>query len=91
VCSSDLQGTTEACAGLAVRNMGGTNVIAALKLASGWLQKSGTFELGHKGRLVLFTDGKPEDNRALSADAYFTELTRPMHKLGGGEAAGTLE
>lgn len=57
-----------------VRSMGGTNIMAALRAAMNSLRAAGSFDQGRKCRIVLFTDGKPEDDRKLSTSAYFDEI-----------------
>lgn len=71
---SPTAGYAEVSAKVGVKSMGGTNALGALKAALGGLQGAGTFDQGRKGRIVLFTDGKPEDDRGLTLDQYFKEL-----------------
>lgn len=71
---SPTTGYTEVTAKLRVKSMGGTNILAALKSALAGLKAGGTFDQGRKGRIVVFTDGKPEDKRQLNLNQYFNEL-----------------
>jgi hypothetical protein len=57
-----------------LKSMGGTNILAALKAAMNSLRAAGSLDQGRKCRIVLFTDGKPEDDRKLSTSAYFDEI-----------------
>jgi hypothetical protein len=62
------------------RDMGGTNVIGALRASLAALETAQSFETGRKGRVVLFTDGKPEDDRNLSLGQYFDEIATFVDK-----------
>lgn len=67
-------GSQDVAARVASRSLGGTNTLAALKAAATSLRSAGSFDEGRKSRIVLFTDGKPEDGRKLSTSAYFEEI-----------------
>ncbi|MEN6347739.1 MAG: vWA domain-containing protein [Armatimonadia bacterium] len=73
-------GFQEVSARVAAKGMGGTNTLAALKAATGSLRSAGGFDEGRKCRIVLFTDGKPEDSRKLSTSAYFDEISAFVQK-----------
>jgi len=59
---------------IATQNMGSTNVIDALRAAHRSLKGSASYTAGRRPRIVLFTDGKPEDNRNLQLATYFEEI-----------------
>ena len=65
-------------AALAPRNLGDTNILGAIQDATRLLHRSP--EGGHKRRIVLLTDGTPDDSRKLSQDAYFAEIDTAVKK-----------
>jgi hypothetical protein len=67
-------GYQEVAERVAVKSMGGTNTLAGLRAALNSLRAAGSFDQGRKCRIVLFTDGKPEDDRKLTTSAYFDEI-----------------
>ncbi len=69
-------GIEEATGRIAIRSLGNryTNVIAALRRAAEAFSASGSFEPGRNPRLILFTDGLPEDARGLPPERYFAEI-----------------
>lgn len=77
---SPSDGYEEAAGSVALRDLGGTNTIGALRAAFAGLQAAGGAKQGRNCRLVLFTDGRPEDDRRLSQHQYFAEIREFVEK-----------
>jgi len=56
-------------------NLGWTNFGAAFIESGRLFEQARTFEEGRRAAVVLFTDGEPIDERRLSAEEYFREIS----------------
>ena len=68
------------------RNLGDTNFKAAFTRAYNDFVKNNSFEGGRKVKIIVFTDGRPDDVRRLSIARYFQEITAFLNKKFKGVA-----
>jgi uncharacterized protein YegL len=62
-------------------NLGETAILKALRIAADNFEHLATFEDNIKPVIILFTDGKPDDDRKLPLNEYFAEIKNDYEAL----------
>ncbi|MCD4785063.1 MAG: VWA domain-containing protein [Candidatus Eremiobacteraeota bacterium] len=83
---SHKKGTRSAVKKLKARNLGDTNFKSAFARAYKDLEKHDSFRGDRKIKVIVFTDGVPDDSRRLNINAYFSEISNFLNKKFKGVA-----